>query len=840
MGSSGEGIVLPTKIDLSGFTKGTKQLESAIKSLSNKAKSISGNMEKAASKMANPLKRLLPTILGVGSAFGIISKAVSAFMAQNEQLSAKMSSIWTALGNLLGPIITQIIDWVTTAVSYFLSFLKLLGVTGKTASQLSQKANQSASELKKTIAGFDELNVLQDNNGGRGGAGLEDVDPSEWMKKLADLLKNKLWDQAADLIIEKLNEIIYKVRDKAYEVGQKIGEYLQGIIHVISKVLNDTDWKQLGVGIANFFNGLIAEVEGLNFGEDLGKLLVAKFTIAFKILTGFLETLNWERLGDILSGVIIGAFNALAEAIEGADFQKIGNGIRDFFLKIWEHKDEIVAAIFGLLEAAWNGAWDLFLGLLGKGTDDELPIVKQFEGLKKAVEDFAEAVNGVLGSAWNDILKPMLEWAGNVALPGILESITTELERLAGLLNGEISFGEFIESMTLVEGVATAVGTAIGGIKLALFAESVANLTATGMLGKLTEVFALVAGGAGSFGEALTTVFPLLGKIGAGFKVLWGVIAANPLVAVVAVVAALVAAFIHAYKTNDEFREKVDEVWGHIKDFISSAVEAIKERISAFKERVSDAFSAINQKIQEVRTWFGNLCDSVSNGVSRIKDGISTIKEWFSNLGPTIRSAFEGVIQSARSWGADLMSSFINGLSSMLNSLVSMLSGIAQTIRNFLGFSEPKEGPLSNFHTFAPDMMELYTKGISDNKNKVISAVGDLANGISDEMSGIKIGDGIDMPTVDTTSFANGVSYTPAVVAGGGFLPYNVEGKSVGDFGGSDVNREILTAVLQLQDLITQFEDSVENMQWVAKFGNIRAIVEEITKIQKQNSIARG
>ena len=40
-----------------------------------------------------------------------------------------------------------------------------------------------------------------------------------------------------------------------------------------------------------------------------------------------------------------------------------------------------------------------------------------------------------------------------------------------------------------------------------------------------------------------------------------------------------------------------------------------------------------------------------------------------------------------------------------------------------LGFSEPKEGPLSNFHTYAPDMMELFAKGIRDNEHLITDQI---------------------------------------------------------------------------------------------------------------------
>ena len=67
-------------------------------------------------------------------------------------------------------------------------------------------------------------------------------------------------------------------------------------------------------------------------------------------------------------------------------------------------------------------------------------------------------------------------------------------------------------------------------------------------------------------------------------------------------------------------------------------------------------------------------------------------------------------------WGKDLIQNFWNGIQSKLSWLWDGVKGIAGGIADFLGFSEPKKGPLSNFHTFAPDMMELFTKGIKENE----------------------------------------------------------------------------------------------------------------------------
>lgn len=39
---------------------------------------------------------------------------------------------------------------------------------------------------------------------------------------------------------------------------------------------------------------------------------------------------------------------------------------------------------------------------------------------------------------------------------------------------------------------------------------------------------------------------------------------------------------------------------------------------------------------------------------------------------------------------------------------------MAQSIRDFIGFSEPERGPLSNFHTYMPDMYDMLEQGIEE------------------------------------------------------------------------------------------------------------------------------
>ena len=70
-----------------------------------------------------------------------------------------------------------------------------------------------------------------------------------------------------------------------------------------------------------------------------------------------------------------------------------------------------------------------------------------------------------------------------------------------------------------------------------------------------------------------------------------------------------------------------------------------------------------------------------------------------------------------------MINSFIDGINGMIDKVRGAAKKVADTVKSYLGFSEPEEGPLSNFHTYAPDMMKLFAKGISDNEDIVAKQI---------------------------------------------------------------------------------------------------------------------
>lgn len=111
---------------------------------------------------------------------------------------------------------------------------------------------------------------------------------------------------------------------------------------------------------------------------------------------------------------------------------------------------------------------------------------------------------------------------------------------------------------------------------------------------------------------------------------------------------------------------------------------------------------------------------SVVRGVA---GSISSLFQIGSDIIHEVGDGFSADVDGARDWGRDMIYNFVSGIQEMWGNLVSTVSNTAQKVRDILGFSEPKKGPLSNFHTYAPDMMKLFAKGIKENEWLVLSQI---------------------------------------------------------------------------------------------------------------------
>jgi phage-related protein len=116
----------------------------------------------------------------------------------------------------------------------------------------------------------------------------------------------------------------------------------------------------------------------------------------------------------------------------------------------------------------------------------------------------------------------------------------------------------------------------------------------------------------------------------------------------------------------------------------------------------------------------GQFIMNIVQGISQHWEGIKTAATQTVNyFGEQIKTA----ISQATTWGADLIQNLINGIKQKWEALKTTVGQTAGQIKKYLGFSEPEEGPLADFHTYAPDMVDLFIKGIKDNQRKLQNSV---------------------------------------------------------------------------------------------------------------------
>lgn len=162
-----------------------------------------------------------------------------------------------------------------------------------------------------------------------------------------------------------------------------------------------------------------------------------------------------------------------------------------------------------------------------------------------------------------------------------------------------------------------------------------------------------VIGDIQSFIDILITLSPIilgvvttLGSLAVAFKIgeiidsvktamtgLFAAMSANPIVAVIAIIAGLVVALVTLWNTNEDFRNAVTAIW----DSIKNVWESVKEAFANF-------VAAIGEKIEAVKEFFGNLKDAASEKFSAMKevvsDKFSQIKE---TMGTTMQAAKDTV-----------------------------------------------------------------------------------------------------------------------------------------------------------------------------------------------------
>ena len=320
-----------------------------------------------------------------------------------------------------------------------------------------------------------------------------------------------------------------------------------------------------------------------------------------------------------------------------------------------------------------------------------------------------ESANSITG--WGNSVSTTFD--ATLDAPDQLKTTLNELKIVGADLGGTMlemlvpalqSLSETVKSArdawnTLDDGQKKTIVT-IGGA-IAVIGPLVVGLGAViGAIGTIVTTVGGAITAIGGLASAFAAAGGVAGILSTAGGVLAGVFAAlvSPIGLAIAAVAAITAAGVLLYQNWDTIKAKAAEL----------AAEA-------------------KAKWEEIKT---NITNAVANARQAVEEKFNAIKTKISEVATAVKTTLQELPKQALQWGKDLIQNFIDGIKSKYESVKTTIKGVANVVKDRIGFSEPKTGPLADFHTYAPDMMELFASGIRQNMDIVRSAVDSIATTI--------------------------------------------------------------------------------------------------------------
>ena len=365
---------------LASMAKGA--ITSGLKKLGNAISNVGKHSKKTNVSLAGGFKTMLKYGLGIRSLFVLFNKLRSAitegfgtlakydgqfnqtmsnFKNSMERLKNSFAGAFAPLAEAILPVITAAIDKVSAALSklgqlfaaltgknYFMEATK--GTTDYAesldkSSKNTKKQKKESKELQRTLAGFDDVEILKENKNNDDDSedpdtsgGFSQIPISGAMKDLADWLK-KMWDMA-----------------DFTELGRRLGEGLKNALDKIPWDYIKQVAAKLGKSLATLLNGFL-EVPGLF--TTIGKTIAEGINTIFEFLDAFASNFHWASLGQAIKDGILGLLNNIDWPLIYHTMATFGAGIGTA-LETALNNPEIWTAIFTAIS---NGLNSLIYGI---------------------------------------------------------------------------------------------------------------------------------------------------------------------------------------------------------------------------------------------------------------------------------------------------------------------------------------------------------------------------------------------------------------------------------------------------------------------------------------------
>ena len=292
----------------------------------------------------------------------------------------------------------------------------------------------------------------------------------------------------------------------------------------------------------------------------------------------------------------------------------------------------------------------------------------------------------------------------------------------------------------------------------------------TTILGEAQTAYSATVNQIGASGGILTKCKGIVSGVGGAFKGLWKIMLANPVATIVVAIGTVVAALIHLWNTNEDFRNWVIDFYNDcIKPVVKGVVEAVKDMWNGGLKPLWDEIKPVLQSIWEL---INTLWDKTANLIGGILKFVSPI--------------IAGVVAA--------IGEAIKTITSVINSLMGVLNGIIKFIKGvFTGnWKQAWEGVKQIFSNIWETMKKICKGAI----NIFISAINGFIKGLNKihlpnwDILGSLAGKGINIPLIPKLA-KGGIIDSPMVAM-------------MGEYPGASGNPEIVTPQNLLTEIINK------------------------------------
>ena len=365
-----------------------------------------GNASGGLKNMLGLMGRFTLMTFGVMTAFRGIKQAISEAVSQSKELQAAIASIKMVAAVAVQPIAEGLVRGLAMAVSYIASIIKALtgvDILAKAAAAYADKqaksAKKEADERKRSLASFDEIEVLQKNDNKSGGDGiggfsdmLKQVDLGERLQGTLGKIKD-IWDTIGSKIKEA-----WAANDNGVRILSTLSGMASDLWNWFDRILDTTlEWVQ-NLNLEPMFNSIAGAVEAMRpvFNDILNILEWIYTNVVLPIA-------KWLIEGVIPAGIDIikGALQAVHSALEALAplaqdlWDKILKPVADFLGDVFVAVLQLVAEKLTDLSNWISNNQELFSTLVGIVASLVLGF-KGVSGAMKAVDIVSKLVtNGM-------------------------------------------------------------------------------------------------------------------------------------------------------------------------------------------------------------------------------------------------------------------------------------------------------------------------------------------------------------------------------------------------------------------------------------------------------------